>query len=96
MWDLLCHSILIQHDWIENWVHISVVEIYANMTGVYKFGIHGTPYIAAPLGSVMGMRRMTIHKKNTVHRGPIPGFTGVPPGSRFGESTGVPLRFAKI
>ena len=29
--------------------------IYANMTGVFVDGIHGTPYIAAPLGSVMGI-----------------------------------------
>ena len=32
------------------------IYINANMTGVYIYndGIHGTPYIAAPLGSVMG------------------------------------------
>ena len=28
--------------------------IYANIKGVSFDGIHGTPYIAAPLGSVMG------------------------------------------
>ena len=30
------------------------VTIYTNIKGVFLDGIHGTPYIAAPLGSVMG------------------------------------------
>ena len=35
--------------------------IYANIKDILIDGIHGTPYIAAPLGSVMGIY-IYIHK----------------------------------